>query len=801
MFIDRREFLIALSSLTAASLPSVALAGTAPVQHIVYPVPAPATPVAALDHLQELRTQLGADVGRALFIAVRGTDRVVVYDRSAVADPTSAEIAARVAARHDQLLRAALDLGERAAVALAADEIAPAYNIAYGKASDRRTTDSLYRKVVALLGRGMEKGLEVQSLGESKYQLVYRRIGTLDRTTEVAAKHRVLLASLRIDITPVAEANHVVVHDGSSATPNSAPPPQPAAQAAAEAPEPTTAASSAAEPAASPSSNAAASNAAASNAPNANAADVGAPPHTAPIADTAPGAGNEPVAGLSAPSQPLGAAPAHAPSVPARADVVHSAPAAPAATPPAPPPPAARTAAAQPTLPSTGAAPTLAPGVGAPAGASAAAPATSLAASPSKAAAPGAAPTPAASVAAAPVKPAAAVTATPPAAAAPSRFLSQIREVPRPVEPAPKPAQIAASPTPAASTARTTTSRAAVRAAAEPTPMPRVAALLDEPEDDTGTLDDEVLAGEDAISLREGEAPPGVDPTDLLAAQPERPLPPIGPPAALDSSELRDGTSDLEARIEAYIKAQRGLGRVSGDDRTGWLVYDLYADRMLASVHIDEPMQAASMIKPFVAVAFFHEVERGRLNYGAESQLHMERMIRDSSNESTNWLIERTGGPAACHRLLHARYGEMVDQLSLVEYIPSGGRTYRNLASPADHARLLKGLWRGTLPQVAELRRVMNLPGADRLYHGVAEIPAGTQIYNKTGTTAMCCGDMGVLVARRPDDVQVPYIVVGIVDRQTRASSYTSWSRTRADVIRRVSGITYEFLREQYGLV
>jgi beta-lactamase class A len=95
----------------------------------------------------------------------------------------------------------------------------------------------------------------------------------------------------------------------------------------------------------------------------------------------------------------------------------------------------------------------------------------------------------------------------------------------------------------------------------------------------------------------------------------------------------------------------------------------------------------------------------------------------------------------------------------------------------------------------------MNLPSTDRLYHGVPDIPAGTAVYNKTGTTAMCCGDMGVLVAQRADGQRVPYIMVGVIERSRRTTSYTSWSRARGDVIREVSGITYRYLREQYGLV
>ncbi len=45
---------------------------------------------------------------------------------------------------------------------------------------------------------------------------------------------------------------------------------------------------------------------------------------------------------------------------------------------------------------------------------------------------------------------------------------------------------------------------------------------------------------------------------------------------------------------------------------------------------------------------------------------------------------------------------------------------------------------------------MMSLHGIDRLYTDVPSVPEGTRVYNKTGSTAMCCGDMGILVARGP---------------------------------------------------
>ncbi len=260
-------------------------------------------------------------------------------------------------------------------------------------------------------------------------------------------------------------------------------------------------------------------------------------------------------------------------------------------------------------------------------------------------------------------------------------------------------------------------------------------------------------------------------------------------------------TGDLGGKINAHIQGYRRAGKVSSVERTSWFVHDLHADTTLASINRDAPRQAASMIKPYVAVAFLHQVEAGKLVYGPKSTAHMVKMIRDSSNTSTNWLMEQVGGPNACHRLLHKHYAGLFNQLKVVEYIPADGRTYRNLASVGDHGRLLRALWRSELPHSQELRRVMNLPGRDRMYHGVANIPVGTEVYNKTGTTAMCCGDMGILVAKDRAGHRIPYIFIGVIERTNRVDGFTSWIRRRGDVIRSVSGLVYSHLEDRYDLV
>lgn len=265
------------------------------------------------------------------------------------------------------------------------------------------------------------------------------------------------------------------------------------------------------------------------------------------------------------------------------------------------------------------------------------------------------------------------------------------------------------------------------------------------------------------------------------AARERAPSVPRGEPAA----------SGLEADIEAYIKGQRRRGLIGPDERTAWSVYDISSDKKLVSINEDLPLSAASLIKPFVALAYFHEAAAGRKTYDGRVRARMERMIRDSDNAETNWFFRRLGGPAAVHRLLKRNYGDLLRDTSIVEYIPPGGRTYRNTASAHDYSRFLYAMWNGALPRSTEIKRLMGLPKRDRLYTSVPGVPGSVEVYDKTGTTSRLCGDMGILVAKEKDRNDLPYIIIGVIESGRSARRFSSWMRTRGDVIRKVSEMVY----------
>jgi beta-lactamase class A len=275
------------------------------------------------------------------------------------------------------------------------------------------------------------------------------------------------------------------------------------------------------------------------------------------------------------------------------------------------------------------------------------------------------------------------------------------------------------------------------------------------------------------------------------------------PPIPSSAAAGRRQSSDLGKVLNAHIGALRREGAVHRDEVTAWSVYDFTARRKLVSINEDRPLEAASMIKPFVAAAFFYAAsgKGSRLRYTRRLKRQMEAMIRYSDNAATNRVMNLLGGPARVHRILKSHAPGIFRQTRVVERIPPGGRSYRNLASAQDYSRFLYALWYNRLPRSDEIKRLMHLPNRDRIYTGARQIPRGTRVYDKTGSTAHLCGNMGILVPKGRDGRDYPYTFIGIIQNGHGAHNYGRWISSRGDVIRSASSVVYAWLRQQHDLV
>ena len=305
------------------------------------------------------------------------------------------------------------------------------------------------------------------------------------------------------------------------------------------------------------------------------------------------------------------------------------------------------------------------------------------------------------------------------------------------------------------------------------------------------------VLSQDWIMVADDRQKKNTRPEQVLANSSEPPV--ADPPEPRPPTQKSRRVRDLETAVEAYIKDLRRKGRISKDERTGWSVYDFTTGEKLVTINEEIQFQAASLIKPFIAAAFFHRVKKKELIYGPRSRRHMERMIHYSNNPSTNWVMRQVGGPRAVQRILEQNYPGIFRATSIVEYIPAGGKTYRNKASARDYSRFLYALWKGKIVGAREIKRLMSLPGSDRIYTGAESVPVGTRVLNKTGSTARLCADMGILSVQGPDGKRYSYTLIGIIEKQGKASNYSAWIRSRAEVIRDVSDIVYQGIARRHG--
>ena len=260
--------------------------------------------------------------------------------------------------------------------------------------------------------------------------------------------------------------------------------------------------------------------------------------------------------------------------------------------------------------------------------------------------------------------------------------------------------------------------------------------------------------------------------------------------------------SPLEADFDRYIKIRRRRKILAVTDRTSFVVYDISKNKKIVSINEDRQMMAASLIKNFVMLAYFHEVKYGRQKHTPANKGNLRNMIRYSSNTSTNYFIRLLGGPARVDKIIRSNY-PYFKQTRIVERIPYGGRTYRNMTSARDLSTFFLRLWQGKLPFSEKMKWYFKLKNGDYIFKQTY-IPASVEVYNKTGTVYGLVGDGGVLVLRDPQGRARPYIFIGLMEdrtktnRKNRWESFYNWKNRRAYILRRLSEQAYKYIYEKH---
>jgi len=271
------------------------------------------------------------------------------------------------------------------------------------------------------------------------------------------------------------------------------------------------------------------------------------------------------------------------------------------------------------------------------------------------------------------------------------------------------------------------------------------------------------------------------------------------------ANAVHDPTIDspLEQTIDDIIKQFRRKGPLASTERTSFVVFDLSRNKKLVSINENRQMMAASLVKNFVMLIYFHEVKQGRLHHTTRNKEHLKKMIRYSSNTSTNYFMRLLGGPYNVNRKLRANY-PYFKHTKIIEYIPANGRTYRNLTSARDLNEFYVRLWHNKLPYSDKMKYYFVLQNGDYIFKKT-RIPASVKVYNKTGTVYGLIGDSGIIEMRDPKGKLRSYVFTGLIEDKTKTNyrrrriSFGAWVGQRANILRRVSERVYDYIDNTYG--
>lgn len=255
--------------------------------------------------------------------------------------------------------------------------------------------------------------------------------------------------------------------------------------------------------------------------------------------------------------------------------------------------------------------------------------------------------------------------------------------------------------------------------------------------------------------------------------------------------------ADLGAQIQTAVENMRQTGQISADERTAWHIIDILTGKTYAGINENRPMQSASMVKPMVIQAYLYcHYLKNASNYPLNSRIieEMRGMIVDSDNRYTNNFFERLGGPASVQAVLRKNAPNIFRDISIVENIPSGGKTYRNKASAADYSRFSYALWHEQMPGARLLKELMGIKNHDRISVNTQYIPDSLMVYDKTGSTSRLCGNFGIIAYRNRYGQLRPYCFTGIIEKSQSAQNYTRWITDRSARMREISDITYLYI-------
>ena len=270
----------------------------------------------------------------------------------------------------------------------------------------------------------------------------------------------------------------------------------------------------------------------------------------------------------------------------------------------------------------------------------------------------------------------------------------------------------------------------------------------------------------------------------------------------------------LEASILKYLKENYELKKLNINDKLSIILEDMEKRKIMASIHPDKSLKSASTIKVPILHAYMIQRSEGNLIETSNHKELIEKMIRFSSNSSTNTVIELLGGLAKIQQILENT--KIYKQIRLIEHIPENGRAYRNTISVADLNRIFRELWFQRIigskysgeqnRQVSiEMLNLLKLPGhpwlKDRIKAGTCYSTNKTvKLWDKTGFVKGSNGNAGIVEINTPFGRKA-YSIVLFIERKDFHSitgNARKWFEQASMHMRRISEMTYAYFSNLY---
>jgi beta-lactamase class A len=251
---------------------------------------------------------------------------------------------------------------------------------------------------------------------------------------------------------------------------------------------------------------------------------------------------------------------------------------------------------------------------------------------------------------------------------------------------------------------------------------------------------------------------------------------------ATDYPALRDSMdNELQNQLMAELRSELPVGeaeQIIKAKRVSAVVVDItQLERpRVAAINGDSMLYAASLPKIAILAAAFIDIDNGRLKLDDELRRHMTLMIRESSNQSANWVLHRVGiervnqiMQSDKYRLYDPKYGGGL----WVGRDYGGGNVWKrdpvngisHGASAMQVARLYYLLLTGRLVSKESMQNMLEILSASDINHkfvaGLSGENPDAVIFRKSGTWKHFHADSGIVV-----DKNYQYIVVSIIEHE-----------------------------------